>query len=143
MNRNIVLSSLFFLASVFVVGCSPAGPKLVQISGTVTFKGKPVPAGYITFTPPSGGGVVRGVQIKDGKFNTADIVGAEKGVHPGENKIIIAGFDGVVIKFYGQGKQIFNPWEDKFDVPGTTSTKDFVVPESAAKNLKIEPTSDD
>ncbi len=32
-----------------VVGCS-SKPKLSQLSGKVTFKGKPVPAGYLTFT---------------------------------------------------------------------------------------------
>jgi len=124
-------------------GCGPTGPKLVSLSGTVTFKGQPVPAGYVTFTPPAGGGVVRMVVIKDGKFDTADMQGAEKGVHPGTNTITIAGFNGQKEKFYGMGKQIFNPVTEPFTVPDAGGTKEFVVPEAAGKNVKIEPTSDD
>ena len=54
-----------------------------------------------------------------------------------------AGFDGKVVKFWGQGKQIFNPVDDKFTVPTGPSTKDFVVPDSAGQNVKVEPTSDE
>jgi len=115
---------------------------LVALSGTVTFKGQPVPAGYVSFLPPSGGGTQRVVQIKDGKFDTAEMQG-EKGVHPGPNTVTIAGFDGKVVKHFGQGKQIFNPVTEPFTVPDAASTKDFVVPEAAGKNLKVEPTSDD
>jgi len=123
-------------------GCGPSGPKLVALSGTVTFKGEPVPAGYITFTPPSGGGIVRSVPIKNGRYDTAEAVG-EKGVHPGPNAIRITGFNGKKEKFYADGKQIFNPVEEQFTVPDAGGTKDFVIPESAGKNVKIEPTSDD
>lgn len=128
--------------SLAALGCGPAGPKLVPLAGSVSFKGQPVPAGYITFTPPAGGGAVRVVQIKDGKYDTAQMVG-ERGVHPGPNAVRIAGFDGKVVRFFGQGKQIFNPVDEQFTVPDAGGTKDWVVPESAGKNVKIEPTSDE
>lgn len=137
--RRLTLGGLFLALA---AGCGPSGPVLVPLSGTVTFKGQPVPAGYLSFTPPAGAGTVRVVQIKDGKYNTADIVGPEKGVHPGPNKVRIAGFDGKVIPLWGQGKQIFNPVEEDFTVPAGGGTKDFVVPDAAGKNVKIEPTSD-
>lgn len=125
------------------IGCGGSiGPALVPLSGAVTFKGKPVPAGYISFTPGAGAGSVRVVQIKDGRYDTAEMVGT-KGVHPGPNAVRIAGFDGKVVKYWGQGKQIFNPVDDQFTVPTTASTKDFVVPDSAGQNVRVEPTSDD
>ena len=137
-----ILQFVFLGSMLVALGCSDSGPTLAPLSGTVTFKGQPVPAGYISFTPGAGAGRICVVQIKDGKYNTADMVGA-KGVHPGANTVKIAGFDGKVVKLWGQGKQIFNPVDDKYTVPAGTSTKDFVVPDSAGVNVKIEPTSDD
>ncbi len=134
--------SLGGLALTLALGCGKGGPVLVPLSGAVTFKGQPVPAGYISFTPGAGVGGVRVVQIKDGRYDTAEMVGS-KGVHPGPNTVRIAGFDGKVVKFWGQGKQIFNPVDDQFTVPGSASSKDFVVPDAAGKNVKIEPTSDE
>jgi hypothetical protein len=121
-------------------GCS-SGPEMAQVSGTVTFQGKPVPAGWISFTPESGDGSVRVCQITDGVYDSSKE--GEPGVYPGRNRIKIAGFDGKKIPFWGQGKQIFNPIDDTFDVPSGTSTKDWVVPESAGKNIKYHQTADE
>jgi hypothetical protein len=122
-----------------VAGCSKGGLKTAQLSGTVTFKGKPVPAGYIQFQGSLG--EVRVVQIKDGVYDSAQ----EKapGIFAGPTAIRIAGFDGKKVKGFSQGKQIFNPYELKDEIPVGTSTKDFTVPASAADNLKIVPTSDE
>jgi hypothetical protein len=122
------------------VGCS-SEPPLSQLSGNVTFKGEPVPAGWISFTPDvAAGGHVQVLQIKDGVYDSAKE--NEPGLRPGTYQIRIAGFDGKRIPFYGQGKQIFNPIEDTYTVPPGTSTHDFVVPESAGQNVKIQPTAD-
>lgn len=142
MNRTLTLLLAGAAVALAATGCGPSGPKLVALSGTVTFKGEPVPAGYISFLPPSGGGTQRVVQIKDGKYDTAEMQG-EKGVHPGPCTVTIAGFNGKKEKFYGQGKQIFNPVTEQYTVPDGGGKRDFTVPESAGKNVKIEPTSDD
>lgn len=142
LNRRLFLLSGLMLTAVFTVGCNPA-PKVAQISGTVTFKGQPVPAGYVTFTPDVATGTlgqVVGFQIKDGKYDSKANV--PPGLPPGSYKIRIGGFDGVKIPMWGQGKQIFNPIEDNCTVTDGTSTKDFEIPESAGKNVKIEPTAD-
>ncbi|MCU0704353.1 MAG: hypothetical protein MUF18_10295 [Fimbriiglobus sp.] len=143
MNRTFTMLISGLTMVLAAAGCGPSGPKLVSLSGTVTFKGEPVPAGYVVFTPPSGGGSVRSVPIRNGRYNTAEIVGAEKGVHPGPNQVRITGFNGKKEPFYADGKQIFNPVQEQFTVPEAGGTKDFVIPESAGKNVKIEPTSDD
>lgn len=142
MNRTLTLLLAGVAVALAATGCGPSGPKLVPLSGSVTFKGEPVPAGYVILTPPSGGGNVRSIPIKNGRYDTAEMVG-EKGVHPGPNKILITGYNGKKEKFYADGKQIFNPVEEQFTVPDAGGTKDFVVPEAAGKNVKIEPTSDD
>jgi len=127
-------------AIALAAGCS-SKPQMAQISGTVTFKGKPVPAGYISFTPEPGKGPVRVCQIRDGVFDSAQE--PEPGVFPGRNEIRIAGFDGVKVRLWGQGKQIFNPVDDAIDVPSGTSKRDFEIPASAANNLQVVPTADE
>jgi len=51
--------------------------------------------------------------------------------------------DGVKVKFWGQGKQIFNPADEVVDIAPDTSTRDCVIPEAAGKNVKIVPTADE
>jgi hypothetical protein len=124
------------------VGCSSQS-KPAQLSGKVTFKGQPVPAGWISFTPDvaAGGlGPVKVYQIKEGVYDSSQE--DQPGLLPGPHQVRIAGFDGKKIPYFGQGKQIFNPVEDKYTVPDGTSTKDFVIPESAGHNVKIERTAD-
>jgi len=56
-----------------LVGCS-SKPKPAQLSGMVTFKGQPVPAGYVSFTPDvekGNKGQLRVFQIKDGAYDSA------------------------------------------------------------------------
>jgi len=121
------------------VGCS-SKPEMGQVSGKVTFQGQPVPAGWISFTPEPGKGSVRVCQIKDGVYDSSRE--DEPGIFPGKNTVKIAGFDGKKIPLWGQGKQIFNPVDETFDVPAGTSTKDWVIPESAGQNVKIVRTAD-
>jgi hypothetical protein len=134
---------LIAVASIaMAAGCS-SEPEPAQLSGKVTFKGEPVPAGWISFTPDvnnTGSGQVRVCQIKDGIYDSAKE--SEPGIYPGAYQVKIAGFDGKKIPFYGQGKQIFNPVDDTFTVPEGKTTKDFVIPESAGENVKIQPTAD-
>ncbi len=128
---------------VLTAGCSKTA-KIGQLSGTVTFKGKPVPAGYISFMPDTTGGnlgQVKVAQIHDGAYDTA--VETNPGISPGAMVIRIAGFDGKKQKGFSQGKQIFNPYEVRATVADGTSTLDFTVPPSAADRLRIEPTSDE
>jgi len=140
MARCAGLSGLVAVLMV-VAGCS-SEPKLAQMSGKVTFKGQPVPAGYISFTPDFGQkGEVRVVQIKDGAYDSSKE--QTPGVFPGSCTVRIAGYNGNPEKLFPQGKQIFNTYEFKETVADGTVTKDFTVPESYGKNVKIEPTADE
>src|SRR5437588_608422 len=86
-----------------VGGCAKEA-KVAQLSGKVTFKGKPVPAGWISFQPGIGGGSVKVVQIKDGVYDS--VQEKDPGLPLGPMTVRIAGFDGVHINWFPQGKQI-------------------------------------
>jgi len=128
--------------AIFVAAFGCTGkPKLAQLSGKVIFKGQPVPAGFISFTPDAGHGEIRLLNIKDGSYDSARLT--PPGIPPGHYMLRVNGFDGVQVKNFFQGKQIFNEWIDiDLTVPEGTSTKDFEVPEQLGQNVKIRPTAD-
>jgi len=136
-------TQLAILLVLLLLGCN-SKPKLAQLSGKVTFKGQPVPAGFVSLTPDVGNGgrgPVTVLQVKDGVFDSAQQ--QPPGLLPGPYLVRISGFDGKRIPFFGQGKQIFNEVTDLYlTVPEGTSTHDFVIPESAGHNVKIERTAD-
>jgi len=143
--RRLRLSVPLYLVTILGIaaGCSKEA-KLGQLSGTVTFKGQPVPAGYISFMPDASKGnlgQVKVAQLRDGVYNTA--LERDPGISPGPTVIRIAGFDGKKQKGFSQGKQIFNPHELRATLAEGTATMDFTVPPSAAERLRIEPTSDE
>lgn len=140
-----MLFRLFTVAALcylLAVGCA-SKPQPSQLSGKVTFKGEPVPAGFISFAPDVGAGnlgQIQVFQIKDGVYDSAKQ--SPPGINPGAYLLEIHGFNGKVEPFYGQGKQIFNAVKDVYTVPAGTSTKDFVIPDSAGQNVKIQKTAD-
>ncbi|MEQ1825715.1 MAG: hypothetical protein ABL921_07200 [Pirellula sp.] len=113
-----------------------------EISGTVTFKGNPIPAGNVMFTPDVSiaSGQVRMFMVKDGKFDSA--TDPNPGLLPGNYKVTIAGYDGKQIPMFYQGKQIFNAVDESITITAGKMTKDFVVPDAAGVNVKIFQTAD-
>ncbi len=135
------LSWLFVL--VVLVGCGPSKPALTEVSGSVTFKGKPIPAGDVSFTPDASipGGQLKMYMVKDGKYDSAQTPG--EGLLPGKYKVRINGYDGVQVPNFYSGKQIFNAIEQEIEIAaGEKITKDFVVPDSAGENIKYIQTAD-
>jgi hypothetical protein len=64
------------------------------VSGTVTYKGKPIPAGSVTFVPiPETGPTSSGAAIKDGKYEIA----RDQGLAPGKYRVRFAGTDKEVL----------------------------------------------
>jgi hypothetical protein len=124
-----------------VVGCSRE-PARTEISGTVTFKGQPIPAGDVSFTPDVSiaGGQLQMYMVKDGKYSSADTPGA--GLLPGKYTVRIAGYDGKQVPMYFSGKQIFNAVQEEIVITAGNMTKDFVVPDAAGQNIKYVETAD-
>ena len=139
---NHVKLSILLLLPMITLGCANK-PEPANISGKVTFKGAPVPAGWISFTPDVAAktlGEVKVFPIENGVYDSAKQT--PPGLSPGQYLVKIAGFDGKKIPLYGQGKQIFNPIDTSHKVEVGRSTKDFVVPDSAGENVRIQPTAD-
>lgn len=134
-RRHILCRALAALA--LMAGAAGCGSSTnFEVSGTVTWNGKPVPKGFITFVPDTekgNSGPGGGAEIIDGKYRTP----RGKGVVGGAYKVQIVGYDGVAYKEKGEdvvsGKSLFNMYETTAEFPKESTTKDFTVPE------KVEP----
>ncbi len=64
--RSLSLLGCLLPLGLLAVGCGASGPKTAEVSGEVTYKGKPVPLGTIAFLSDSG--AVDSSEIRDGKY---------------------------------------------------------------------------
>jgi hypothetical protein len=79
------------LTAICLAGCGPAG-KRRAVSGTVTFQGKPIDNGHISFlSTAEHPGPVAGALIRDGHFS----IPAEMGLEPGTYRVSISYVKGV------------------------------------------------
>lgn len=116
-------------------GCSGnSGPQRYDVSGSVTFDGKPVPKGFVTFYPDTEAGnrgPGGGAEIRDGVYQTAD----GKGVVGGPHRIRIIGFDGMARTESGEeladGASLFTPYETTIDFPTEDTVQNFEIPDNA------------
>jgi hypothetical protein len=77
------------VAAALLGGCGDRGPERAILSGTVTYKGKPVAEGTILFTPVAKSQVPSaGASIADGRYK-ADVHG---GVPVGTHRIVIEAY---------------------------------------------------
>ncbi len=128
-----IVVSVCCLGLVAVLGCGGGAGDVdrYDVSGTVTFDGKPVPSGTITFLPAQGNtGPGGNANIKDGKYDTA-IDG--KGPTGGPHDVVITGFDGNADPGNEMplGKPLFSEYKTKADLPKEKATQDFEVPADA------------
>ena len=118
-------------------GCGKQGSNRFDYSGKVTFRGQPVPKGYMLFSPDrdqgnSGPGSKAG--IFDGRYETMK----GQGVIGGPHVVTIVGTDGVPVD---RGEGVMNPmglplfpeYTTKVDLPKESGTLDFEVPADKAK----------
>jgi hypothetical protein len=101
-----------------------------RLSGTVKFKGEPVPSGKIYFSPEKDTeGHVGFADIRSGSYDTSQR--GSQGIVGGPTTVKIEGFD-------AGGAMLFS-WVTKADLPKGGGTKDFDVPADAAKNAAKPP----
>jgi len=114
-----------------LAGCS-GERKAYPISGTVTYDGRPVPAGVVWFDPDSSKGT-KGPQgfayIQDGVFDTEG-EGHRKGrgVYGGAYVVRVEGFDGRPGKELPLGKPLFTDFREARDLPEGPAQLEIVVP---------------
>lgn len=88
-----LLTPLFCLGALLLSGCNSrdyTGPERVPVSGTITFDGKPIPYGVVSF---SGNGELRGASgpIHEGKYTIAEKFGPNLGKY----KVSILGYPSI------------------------------------------------
>ncbi len=122
----------FLVALGLVVGCGGGGADTGDISGAVTYDGKPVEDGSITFVAVDGKAPTAGGTIKDGKYTATKVpVGATK-VSISASKVVgkkkaydtpdspeIPITEPLVPAKYNQTTEL------RYDVKAGTQTKDF------------------
>jgi hypothetical protein len=133
MRRVALVLSFQCVLLMFLAGCGPGGPALYQVSGTVTFAGKAIPAGRIDFFPDvtKKNDVPQGyAEIHDGHFDTRK---GGQGHGGGAMVIKIEGFDGKSDKPKGVGNPLFGAYEIQRELPKADSEQSFDVPAAASK----------
>ena len=114
------------------LGCNrDSGPARYDLTGTITYDGKPVPAGYILFAPDTyqgNDGPGASASIKDGVYR----VRSGEGTVGGPHSATINGFDDVSFQqgltSNPMGKPLFLNVEIAVDVPKQDATHDFAIP---------------
>ena len=114
-----------------LIGCAgePAGPKLNDVTGKITFAGQSVPAGRIVFTPDTaqGGLGPQGfAEIHSGEFDTRR---SGQGVLPGPMHVRISGYE------RPNGPPLFLDYEIELDLQPGDMNVTLDVPSSAAEGL--------
>jgi len=123
---------LLLAASLPLVGCGGEdGPTRYHVSGTVTYKGEPIPAGTIQFNPdasknnrgPSGSAT-----IKNGKFDTAT---GGLGTIGGPHRVTIEAYDGQPQPERGlaEGHPLFFGYETQLELPQEPTSITIDVPQ--------------
>ncbi len=131
MHRYYSLSGVivcFTLGVMALAGCS-SGERIYQLSGAITYDGKPVPKGTIVFEPDSTAGNSGGsgfAKIQDGRYDTSILDG--RGVVGGPHLVRIMGLDGVPRGELLNGIPIFQEYSSTADLPKKNGTQDFTVP---------------
>lgn len=76
------------LLPLLLIGCGSSGPKVVKVSGTLTYKGNPVPGVQLDFTPKDGQRPSWGETDEQGRF-TLEYDDRNKGAVTGTHKVSV------------------------------------------------------
>jgi len=123
-TRALAMAAAFLTAG--TVGCS-SGPATSPVKGKVTFQGKPVTEGTVTFLNPTEGGAAEAQINKDGSYTF------QGGVMPGEYLVVITPLMHIVDTDPGKSPPapVEKPASDipqKYRQQGTTKLRASVKP---------------
>jgi hypothetical protein len=122
---------MLVLLRLLVAGCGRSGPPRYELSGTVTYAGKPLPAGVIFFDPDvrQGNDGPQGfAHVQEGRYDTRQ---TGKGSVGGPHRVRIQGFDGQPGPELPLGQPLFPEYQTDHDLPKENSTRDFEIPATA------------
>ncbi len=146
-----ILNQKIFAVALLIValsGCGRSGPTRIEISGTVTYCGEPIPVGRILFEPTLAAGQQAATGyavIREGRYRTESGHGAS----PGPYTVRIYGGDGTALQpkvnfdpeeppadSVRLGKLLFSEYEATVDLPDEDTTLDFDVPRDAGSGQR-------
>lgn len=137
-NRIVWLSASILTVSCMVSCGRESG--VYELSGTVTFDGKPLPFGKIVFEPDiqqGNTGPAGHADIRNGKYDTRQ---SGRGTTGGPHVIAISGYGDPEMVYDVDAEQkkevpklLFRRHEQRTDIPASKATMDFDVPASAAQ----------
>jgi hypothetical protein len=114
------------VATLTPLACGRSGPEMASVSGTVTYQGKPVPLGTITFVPvaPDGRNAT-GVIGSDGSY-TLQTEEPGDGAQLGEYRVTVYAHDEPILDYIPkkpiQPKALVPPQYENPDTSGLTAT---------------------
>jgi hypothetical protein len=79
------------LAGALLAGCGPGGPRLAPVRGTVTYRGRPVTTGTVTFVPDQPGPAASGEIRPDGTYVLS--TDGRAGAVPGRHTVMIVSLE--------------------------------------------------
>jgi hypothetical protein len=125
-GRLALLTASLFTAC---AGCGGSHHQ-VDLQGTISFRGAPVPKGRIDFMPDvrkNNDGPSGYASIQQGRFDTKQ---NGRGAISGPHVVRIQGFDGVPAPIEGgeNGRSLFDPHETTVEISLDKQQYDFVVP---------------
>lgn len=129
-NGRLSGSASLLGAILFVAGCGDADSAQHHVSGRVTFRGRPVPAGVVRFLPDAAQanqGPAGYAPVEKGRYDTAR---AGRGTVGGPHAVVISGYDGQPDPSgeSAHGAPLFPDYHTTADLPMTTTTLDFDLP---------------
>jgi len=123
-------SSFVYLLFILSIGCSgPNGPARYEVHGTVTFDGRPVPAGEIVFEPDATQGN-SGPQTRASIHNGEYCTPKGKGSVPGPVLVQIRAYDGEPNPESQIGRELAPAYRTTLELPQENSKQNFDVPTS-------------
>ena len=133
MKRNTLLELLALSAVILAAGCGTGGPREHHVSGQVTFRDNPVPAGVIRFLPDTAQGnqgPAGYAPIENGRYDTAR---SGRGTVGGPHTVVISGYDGQADPSQERphGAPLFREYQITANVGENRTTLDFAVPVTA------------
>ncbi len=123
-GRIVALATIACCCLLGFAGCGESGPGKYHVSGEVTYRGKPVPAGMITFSPDTrrGNSGHQGfAEIRDGQYSTGS--GNGRGTVGGPHIVAVLGFDGEnPTEESPHGQMLFPEYHREYDLTEKNTT---------------------
>ena len=127
--RDLCACLLAVVVLIGTFGCAESAPEVLNVAGNVTYRGRPIPAGFVVFNPDrkQGNSGPQGFAlINDGRFDTSQ---DGQGAVPGFVNMIVNGYDGrKATETSPHGSPLFVPYEKQVEISPSTSTFNVDVP---------------